>query len=172
MDRRALRAFRRRRDEAFRTSPHSPIPPAQRRRFRGLAYFPPAPELVFDLVVEPDTDAAVDLDTSDGRRRRYVRVGRVAFHVEGVAASLLLLGRDDETTLFLPFRDATTGHETYGAGRYLDVVVADDGRARVDFNLAHNPHCAYDHAYSCPLPPVENWLQVPIRAGERAWAPR
>jgi len=69
--------------------------------------------------------------------------------------------------LFLPFRDATSGVETYGAGRYLDVDPEPAGTVVVDFNMAYNPFCAYDDASSCALPPYENWLPVPIRAGER-----
>ena len=70
---------------------------------------------------------------------------------------------------FLPFRDATSGRETYGAGRYLDLAPPHDGKVTVDFNLAYNPYCAYSDSFSCALPPVENWLQVPIRAGEMAF---
>ena len=71
--------------------------------------------------------------------------------------------------LFLPFRDATSERETYGAGRYLDVEPpAGDGLVLVDLNYAYNPNCAYNPDWSCPIPPGENWLGVPIRAGERA----
>jgi uncharacterized protein (DUF1684 family) len=70
---------------------------------------------------------------------------------------------------FLPFRDATSGNESYGAGRYLDVEPGRDGRVQSDFNLAYNPYCAYNDAFSCPLSPSENWLRVPIRAGEAAY---
>ena len=68
---------------------------------------------------------------------------------------------------FLPFRDATSGNETYGACRYLDLEPAPDGSVTVDFNYAYAPFCAYNDAYSCALPPQENWLEVPVRAGER-----
>ena len=67
---------------------------------------------------------------------------------------------------FLPFRDATSGKETYGAGRYLDVPRGENGQVVVDFNYAYSPYCAYGDAYSCALPPRENWLTVPIEAGE------
>ncbi|NIR36327.1 MAG: DUF1684 domain-containing protein [Actinobacteria bacterium] len=72
---------------------------------------------------------------------------------------------------FLPFRDATSGSESYGAGRFLDIDGPLDGPVTIDFNLAYNPYCAYDESYSCPLPPAENWLQVPIRAGEQVYRP-
>jgi uncharacterized protein len=75
---------------------------------------------------------------------------------------------------FLSFRDATCGDETYGAGRYLldtakgaDLGADRDGRLILDFNFAYQPSCSYDPRWSCPLPPRENWLTIPIRAGER-----
>jgi hypothetical protein len=79
--------------------------------------------------------------------------------------------------VFIPFRDATSGHESYGAGRYLldTIKGADLGgrgeRLMLDFNYAYNPSCAYDPRWSCPLAPPANWLPVPIRAGERAPQP-
>ena len=75
--------------------------------------------------------------------------------------------------VFVPFRDATSGSETYGAGRYLlDTIKGADlggegDRLILDFNYAYNPSCAYDPRWSCPLAPAVNWLQVPIQAGER-----
>ena len=77
---------------------------------------------------------------------------------------------EDMDELFVPFRDATSGKETYGAGRYLEVESpGPDGRVRVDFNAAYNPYCAYNPDWSCPIPPGENWLSVPIRAGEKTF---
>ena len=67
----------------------------------------------------------------------------------------------------MPFRDGTSGRETYGAGRHLDIRVEANGSYVLDFNFAYNPYCAYSDAYSCPLPPAENWLPVRIEAGER-----
>jgi uncharacterized protein (DUF1684 family) len=69
--------------------------------------------------------------------------------------------------VFVPFADATSGSETYGAGRYLDIEREDDGTYTLDFNLAYHPSCVYDARFSCPLTPAENRLRVPIRAGER-----
>jgi uncharacterized protein (DUF1684 family) len=69
--------------------------------------------------------------------------------------------------LFVPFTDATTGQETYGAGRYLDLDRTSTGIYVVDFNTAYNPYCAYNPTYDCPVPPKDNRLPVPIRAGEK-----
>lgn len=166
-----LQHLRQRKDQMFRDDHHSPIPAGQRRSFSGLRYFPPAPDLAFDLEVEPADGSTLEIPTSDGSRRRYRRSGRVRFEVDGEQAELVLLSREDEEGFFLPFRDATSGSESYGAGRYLDVGPSEEGRVHVDFNLAYNPYCAYDDAYSCPLPPPDNWLRVPVRAGEAAYSP-
>jgi uncharacterized protein (DUF1684 family) len=168
----SLTAFRRGKDEAFRAGPHSPIPPGARASFTTLSYFPPNPDLVFEVTVEPGDGAALDIPTSDGQQRRYHRIGRVPLVVEGEHVSLVLLGRQDEPRLFLAFGDATSGHETYGSGRYLEVEPLGHGRVRIDFNYAYNPFCAYSDAYSRPLPPEENWLTVLIRAGEKHHPPQ
>jgi uncharacterized protein (DUF1684 family) len=68
---------------------------------------------------------------------------------------------------FVPFADATSGTETYGAGRYLELEYHGGSRFHVDFNQAYNPWCVYSPEYNCPIPPKENRLQVPIRAGEK-----
>src|SRR5690606_19820929 len=86
---------------------------------------------------------------------------------DGVAVGLTLYRDPEGGDLFLPFQDETSGNETYGAGRYLDVTALEDGRVLLDFNYAYHPFCAYNPSYSCPMPPVENRLPAPIRAGER-----
>lgn len=72
-------------------------------------------------------------------------------------------------SLFIPFRDQTSGQETYGSGRYIDLAENTSGIYTLDFNRAYNPYCAYNDTYSCPLPPAENTLAVPIRAGEKKY---
>ena len=75
----------------------------------------------------------------------------------------------EDRSLFVPFRDATSGKETYGAARYLDIEERQADDYVIDSNLAYNPYCAYSDDYVCPFPPQENWLTVPIRAGEKAF---
>ena len=82
---------------------------------------------------------------------------------------MLVLYTTGHDGYFLPFRDSTSGKTTYGAGRYIDLEPNPDGSVTIDFNMAYNPYCAYNDSYSCPLPPVENWLQIPIEAGELDW---
>lgn len=166
-----LEEFRRRKDEAFATSDQSPLTDEQKADFTGLSYFPDNPDLVVTTRLEPVEDTEpFSVPTSTGQEVVYQRVGAISFNVDGQAVSLTLLSSGDGG-LFLPFRDATSGKETYGAGRYIDLH--EHGHVgqeiTVDFNLAYNPYCAYNDAWSCPLPPPDNWLSVPIRAGEKSF---
>ncbi|MEX2230044.1 MAG: DUF1684 domain-containing protein [Dehalococcoidia bacterium] len=167
----ALAAFRLAKDEFFGHDPAAPLTPEQRARFTGLAYFDEHPALALDLVPELLLPRElVEMQTSTGEAATYERWARVAFEVDGESAVLVIFRDPQGGALFLPFRDATSGAESYGAGRYLEVEPGDDGKLRVDFNYAYNPYCAYNDRWSCPLPPAENRLRVPIRAGERTFA--
>ncbi len=168
MDTDLLLEHRKAKDELFRTDHHSPIPHEQRHDFEGLSYFDPRPDLVFRLPVEPADGSEITVETSDGRERTHHRAGKVRFEVDGEPVELTLYDTG-HPGYFVPFRDKTSGDSTYGAGRYLDLDANDDGTVTLDFNLAYNPSCVYDDAYSCPLPPIENWLQVPIEAGEKMY---
>lgn len=159
--------LRRRKDEAFRQEAWSPI--GDKARFRGLSYYPVDPAMRFRVPMERHPDPkAITLQTSDGDARRYDNVGHVELPLAGDAVHIQLYQAHGSDDLFVPFRDKTSGKETYGAGRYLDLHL-EGGLVDVDLNLAYNPYCAYDESYSCPFPPPENWLQVPVRAGERAY---
>jgi uncharacterized protein len=170
-----LAAFRARKDEFFRTSHQSPIPHERRHGFAGLRYFPPSEAHRIERVQlspdpDPDPENTTEIVTSDGRTRTAWRVGTLEFDAPGGHARLAgyTFGRDERTgDLFVPFRDATSGQETYGAGRYLDLEPEEDGSYTVDFNVAYNPWCAYAPQYSCPLPPRENWLPFRVEAGEQ-----
>jgi uncharacterized protein len=117
-----------------------------------------------------DRDETIDLQTTTGGVQVYRRAGIARFEVDGEPAAVTLYASEDMDELFLPFRDATSGRETYGAGRYLEVEPPGaDGRVLVDFNAAYTPYCAYNPDWSCPIPPGENWLSVPIRAGEKTF---
>ncbi len=153
-------------DSFFRQSPQSPIPRAERGRFDGLAYYEPTPDLVFTVPVDVVDPEPVQVGTTTGEERTYHKVATATVAVEEADVTLSLYSTG-HPGLFLPFRDATSGSETYGAGRYLDVEPNGDGTVTLDFNYAYAPFCAYSDAYSCPLPPYDNWLEVPIRAGER-----
>ncbi len=171
-----LLGFRAGKDRLFAAHPSSPIPAAARRDFRGLAYWRHAPDLALRARLEPDPKAPpLDLPRSGaGPAMPYVRIGWVSFKVEGADARLAVYWLNEYGGgIFIPFRDSTSGTETYGGGRYLwdsgkGADLGSDGDELViDFNYAYHPSCVYDPTWSCPLGPPENRLTVPIRAGER-----
>jgi uncharacterized protein len=170
-----LSRVRRLKDEFFATAPESPMPDdLQGDAFSGLRYY--APDLAYRVeadLVPFDTPEVVMLGTTQGDIRPQLRFGELRFTLIGQDARLLAFKDANASTaeeLFVPFRDATSGGETYGAGRYVEVEDpgSPDGphKVVVDFNLAYNPWCAYNIAYSCTLPPPENTLALPIMAGE------
>ena len=165
MDTTSLVEQREAKDEFFATSHESPLDHLTQAGFKGLRYYEPNPDLVFTLPLEPGDGSEVRVQTSDGQERLYGRAGTVTFEVDGDTAKLTLYSTG-HAGFFIPFRDATSGNDTYGAGRYLDIEPNHDGTVTIDFNLAYNPFCTYNEAYSCPLPPMDNWLQVRIEAGE------
>ncbi|MFB6068825.1 MAG: DUF1684 domain-containing protein [Halobacterium sp.] len=163
---------RKEKDEFFRSHPRSPIPEEARDGFRGLDYYPPDESYRFELALhEHDEKERVTVSTSTEGEREYLRWGEFRFTVDGEAVTLQAYKADaDDDRLWVPFRDETSGDETYGAGRYLDLEPEHhrtNGEWVVDFNEAYNPTCAYSDRYECPLPPAENWLDVRIEAGER-----
>ncbi|MGH2401451.1 MAG: DUF1684 domain-containing protein [Candidatus Limnocylindria bacterium] len=169
-------AYRSARDRLFGSHRSSAIPEAERRDFHGLAYFRHDAALDLRARFEPDPDApALDVPRSgDGTQIPFERIGWVRFTVDGTPCRLSVFWlKEYAGGIFIPFRDATSGRETYGGGRYLwdSAKGADlglDGDELVlDFNFAYHPSCVYDPIWSCPLAPQENWLAVPINAGER-----
>ena len=169
----AVEDERARKDAWFKSSPSSPLPHDTRHDFEGLPYFDVDPALRFeDLALEPyagTEPSAFQIPTSDGQLRPAHRAGTFTFQHESAPHRLTayVLDGGASESLFVPFLDATSGHETYGAGRYLDLEPEDDGTYSLDFNLAYHPYCVYAESYSCPLTPAENRLLIRIEAGER-----
>ena len=165
-----LAGYRHRRDHFFAGHPHSPLSESQRAGFAGLAYFPERAELALTLPLdESDADVGetVELPTTDGQTKSFTRAGRIRFEGEGVSVELTVLRDSERGSLFIPFRDASAGSDTYEFGRYLEPQGRPDGTLEVDFNYAYNPFCAYGEGWSCPIPPEENRLSVTISAGEK-----
>lgn len=164
-----LSGFRQRKDAFFKEHHQSPLTPEQREAFNGLAHFPENADLRLTLDLDTSGEGigeVVTIGTVNGETKQYSRAGRVSFAVEGTPVTLTVFRELVRGHLFVPFRDATAGTETYGVGRYLEPKLLPDGRVSLDLNLAYNPYCAYNHGWSCPIPPAENILKVPIRAGE------
>ena len=163
------------RDALFLNHPQSPIPSEERTTFIGLTYFPHDPTLRFELPLQP-------LAGEGPARLGHSGKGSTGFRVVGSVS--VPFGGDNEhlavhcldgygAGLFLAFRDGTSGSETYGGGRYLldSTKGADLGSTSdqlvVDFNFAYHPSCVHSPRWSCPLPPANNRLTVPVHGGER-----
>jgi uncharacterized protein len=164
--------FRRTRDQMFATHPQSPVPAEKRGSFR-LSYFDYEPAARVLGEIAPAEPAHFDIATSGDGTYGFTRVATVALELGGSECALDLYWLDGYGGgLFVPFRDATSGRETYGAGRYLfDTIKGADlgmegGRIVLDFNFAFNPSCAYDPQWVCPLAPPPNRLGIAIPAGE------
>ena len=177
--------FRAKKDVLFRDHPETPLTPERRADFVSLEYWPYdrdarvvarfAPELA------ADADVRVGIETSTGDEMAFSQIGWLEFSYAGQACRLGAYWIHGYAGgLFVPFRDGTSGRETYGGGRYLlDTIKSADlgsdaaaGTVDLDFNYAYHPSCFYDPKWTCPLAPPDNWLSIPIRAGERATPPR
>ena len=169
-----LNKFRRDKNQSFRQSEDSPLETTQKAQFDSLKYYPGDPILIphADISRNPKPDTTL-LQTSDNKAEKYLNWGLVKFSINNAPQQLRLYLKADgrDSTLFIPFTDLTNGHETYGGGRYLDAPIPkfDETELTLDFNRAYNPYCAYNNAYSCPVPPAENRLQVAIAAGEKSF---
>lgn len=169
-----LERFRAEIDQFMKLHPQSPLEPTAQEKFTHLSYYDETPELVFEVAVERygTNEPLITMQTSTGDTRQYRRWGHFTFDVAGQTGELTIYADNYGSDLFLPFKDSTNGDETYGAGRYMDnqrpaIERLHGDRYRIDFNYAYNPYCAYSPYFSCPLPPRENWLKLPIRAGEK-----
>ncbi len=164
--------FRIDKNEAFMDSTQTALRAQDLPGFEGLNYYYPEKGLRYRLPLEPVTGGrTVELTKRKGNTVSYVLKGKVTFAHEGKNHTLAVLGPADPKDgdyLWLPFYDATSGEETYGGGRYLDLELAADGTVEVDFNFAYNPLCDYNpEKYNCTLPPAENRLPFSVRAGEK-----
>jgi uncharacterized protein len=173
---RQIEAFRRQKDKFFKESDDSPLLAEHKEGFRGVNYYPV--DLKYRVVAKliPDAHAGIfRVQTTTGDYKEYERIGRLEFQIDDQTYSLTaFMPPSDEpmhgNRIFVPFRDKTSGKETYGAGRYLDLNKRAGDEYILDFNRAYNPFCAYSPYYSCPLPPGENYLPVEIPAGEKLFS--
>ncbi len=157
-------------DEAFRTQPNEPVPPAKVSEFVPLKYFPPDPEYAVPASLNQSQDRIfVEMPTTAGKVRKQQKVGVLEFTLKGQPLTLGAYVEEgaDLNRLFVPFSDMTSGTETYAAGRYLELDRTASGVYTVDFNKAYNPWCYYNADFDCPYPPRDSRLPLPIRAGER-----
>jgi uncharacterized protein (DUF1684 family) len=166
-----LKTFREQRDRFFKEDPKSPLKESDRKKFKGLCYYPI--DLRYAMIgsigpypVEPKPLYA-NLPTSKGTEKKYVKYGRFKFTWMGKEYVLQIYRPLGGGELFLPFKDKTSETETYPKGRYLFIEPIFGGKALIDFNRAYNPLCEYNERYTCPFALEENWLGIAIRAGEK-----
>ena len=168
------------RDRLYREHPQSPVPVSARPGFQAR-YFEHDPGLRFEVVMEPAPPPApgafaLELPNSGADTLSFSRVGRIAIPFAAGTRTLSVFWMAGYAGgLFIPFRDGTSGQQTYGAGRYLvDAAKSadlggdpDTNSITIDFNFAFQPSCAFDPRWACPLAPPENRLDLPVHAGER-----
>lgn len=164
-------------NEQFADSARSPLTPQGLEQFDGLSFFPAKPEYFVKARFVPNPDPLpFGMETTTDRRPEYLKYGEAHFTLEGhdivleiyQSASLREMEEFKEY-LFLPFKDLTNGVETYGGGRYIDLKIPEGEHILIDFNKAYNPYCAYNHRYSCPVPPKANHLIIRIPAGVKSY---
>jgi len=166
-------AVRKDKDRFFKTSQDSPLTTEQQMNFKELSYF--QVDIAYKVTARYQRltkPVEFRIQTSTGHERVYVTIGRLDFTLASQALTLFAYHEkgqeaDGRNSLFVPFTDQTTGKESYGAGRYLDIPEPTGGSVVLDFNVAYNPYCAYNYNFSCPIPPQENRLDVAIKAGEK-----
>ena len=168
-----IQVERKQKDLFFGGHPNSPIQPEERSTFKGLDYYHPDPKFRFEIELHRHVDIeTIKVQDTRGNERQFLRWGEFRFKVKDTECIIQAYKNEpDDEGLFVPFKDETSGKETYGAGRYLDLEaerdLSSEGKWTLDFNKAYNPWCAYSEFYACPFVPTENWLKVPITAGEK-----
>ncbi|MGC1472417.1 MAG: DUF1684 domain-containing protein [Psychroserpens sp.] len=161
----------------YKDATTSPLKDKDLKNFKGLEFFKFDSTFVIKASFKRTPDEIVfKMKTTTDRLPDYVKFGELSFELKGRVHQLnvyqnqgLIKDSEYEDYLFLPFLDLTNGEESYGGGRYIDLTVPDGNTLIVDFNSAYNPYCAYNEKYSCPIVPRENYLDVKIRAGVKAF---
>jgi uncharacterized protein (DUF1684 family) len=160
-------------NRSFADSLHSPLTEEDRLHFEGLDFFPIDEKYIVKAkFIKLKKQKPFDMPTTTDRKPKYIKYGELHFTIDSKDMVLTVYKNIDlskrkgfKDYLFLPFLDATNGIETYGGGRYLDMRIPTSDEVIIDFNKAYNPYCAYNHEYSCPIVPLENELDIEIKAG-------
>lgn len=168
-----VREWRKERDEFFKAHERSPLFASEKKNFRGLKYFPFDSKYVYYVEIERyifhinNPRYYATFLTNKGTNKRYIRYGKAHSRLNDKDYSIEVYKSILSDSLFIPFKDETNGKETYEGGRYMDAEILPGYKMVLDFNMAYHPSCAYNEKFICVLPPRENILAVPIRAGER-----
>lgn len=162
--------WRDQKDTYFKTNDDSPI--LDRENFTGLSYFDPTTEFRAEAKLTLLHDSIpVTMLRTDGKKDSYIKYAIAVFKLQKKEYQLTLFKSSKNPTndhvLFVPFTDKTSGELTYKAGRYMDLEIKEGKPVIIDFNYAYNPFCAYNPRFSCPIPPLSNYLDIEILAGEK-----
>jgi len=142
-----------------------------RRNFKGLDYFAPNAKYRVEARFEPyNPPKKIPITNVLGMTGDEISPGALVFTIDGQQFRIDPILEQGTTDLFIIFKDATAGHETYGAARYVYAHPAKEGVTTIDFNHAYNPPCAFTPYATCPLPPPQNRLPIRIEAGEKQYA--
>ncbi|MBE9484092.1 MAG: DUF1684 domain-containing protein [Bacteroidetes bacterium] len=164
-------------NQKFADSASSPLTKEGLPHFEGLEFYPADPEYILKarFVLNPDPEP-FEMETTTARKPVYVKYGEAHFNLNGTDLVLEIYQSNKAKEmeefrefLFLPFKDLTNSIETYGGGRYIDLKIPEGETIIIDFNKAYNPYCAYNHRYSCPIPPKVNHINIEIPAGVMAY---
>lgn len=169
--------FQRELNSEFKDASKSPLKKKDRKHFKGLDFFKVDSSFVVQAAFSRATDQKpFKMKTTTDRLPEYIKYGEITFDLKGESFKLSVYQNQDlmndegfEDYLFLPFLDDTNGDESYGGGRYIDLRIPNGEIMTVDFNTAYNPYCAYNEKYSCPIVPRENYVDVEVRAGVKAF---
>lgn len=165
---------RKAKDTQYRDPKRSPLEASDIAGFTGLKYYSYNSKFRVNASLEKVKDGkTIRMKTTTERRPEYIVWAYAHFTIDGKKHQLtiyqpvdLMKEKGFENYLFLPFTDETSGRETYGGGRFLELTIPQGNSMIIDFNTAFNPYCAYNSKYSCPVPPEENDLNIKIEAGE------
>ena len=157
----------------FADSLTSPLTEEDRSHFKALEFFSIDKKYIVEAVlIRTKKEKTFQMKTSTDRTPLYKKYGELHFTLEGKEMKLnvyqnidLIKLQDYKDYLFLPFSDLTNGKESYIGGRYIDMRIPQGHKVTIDFNKAYNPYCAYNYEYSCPIVPLENDLNIEIKAG-------
>ena len=156
------------------TSGDSPLNQQEIQQLESLDYFPITTSNIVNATFKKKIGQPFNIPTSSGMTKYYRKYGVLTFSWNGETVTLTVYQDINlaqlpayKDYLLIPFKDATSGNETYGGGRYLDFKIPNSKKVVLDFNTVYNPYCAYSYRYNCPIPPIENHLTLPIEAGEK-----
>ena len=161
---------------SYKDASKSPLKKKDLKKFKGLDFFPIDSTFIVTAKLTKIANAPIfEMATTTDRKPLYKEYGLLKFKLKGAETQLTIYQSQDDLRdekyknyLFLPFTDDTSGNESYGGGRYMDVMTTDekaDGTISLNFNNTYNPYCAYNDKYSCPLTPRKNHLDIEIKAG-------